>query len=62
LLPSLQSGGFLLPQLLVGGQLQSWPYKLPLYRRAALVRIAGFLTVIGAIFAATTPRMLLAWG
>ncbi len=54
LLPSLQSGGFLLPQLLVGGQLQSWPYKLPLYRRAAVARIAAFMTVIGAIFAVTS--------
>jgi MFS family permease len=52
LLPSLQSGGFLLPQLLVGSRLQSWPYKLPLYRRAALARIAAFVAVIGAIFAA----------
>ena len=52
LLPSLQSGGFLLPQLLVGSRLQAWPYKLPLYRRAALARIVAFMTVIGAIFAA----------
>src|SRR6266540_3263258 len=48
LLPSLQSGGFLL------GQLQSWPYKLPLYRRAAVARIAAFMTVIGAIFTVTS--------
>ena len=34
LLPALQIGGFLLPQLLVGGRLQAMPYKLPLYRRA----------------------------
>jgi len=54
LLPSLQSGGFLLPQLLVGSQLQSWRYKLPLYRRAAIARIVAFVTVIGAIFAATS--------
>ena len=52
LLPSLQSGGFLLPQLLVGSQLQSWTYKLPLYRRAAIARILAFVTVIGAVFAA----------
>src|SRR6266540_2758797 len=41
-------------QLLVGGQLQSWPYKLTLYRRAAVARIAAFMTVIGAIFAVTS--------
>src|SRR6186997_3326884 len=31
LLPALQIGGFLLPQMLVGGRLQAMPYKLPLY-------------------------------
>jgi MFS family permease len=54
LLPALQSGGFLLPQLLVGGRLQAWPYKLPLYRRAAIARIAAFMTVVVAIFAANS--------
>ena len=38
LLPALQTGGFLLPQLLVGGQLQAMPHKLPLYRRATVAR------------------------
>jgi hypothetical protein len=62
LLPSLQSGGFLLPQMLVGSRLQAWPYKLPLYRRAALARIAAFVTVIMAIFsAASVPPTVSLW-
>jgi MFS family permease len=51
LLPALQSGGFLLPQLLVGGRLQAMPYKLPLYRRAAAVRLSTFLILTLIVFA-----------
>ncbi|HEU5099284.1 MAG TPA: hypothetical protein VFU22_09710, partial [Roseiflexaceae bacterium] len=52
LLPALQIGGFLLPQLLVGGRLQAMPYKLPLYRRAAVARLSAFGAMLLAIFAA----------
>lgn len=52
LLPALQIGGFLLPQMLVGGRLQAMPYKLPLYRRAAVARMSAFGAMLLAIFAA----------
>ena len=52
LLPALQIGGFLLPQMLVGGRLQAMPYKLPLYRRAAVARMTAFSAMFLAIFAA----------
>lgn len=52
LLPALQIGGFLLPQMLVGGRLQAMPYKLPLYRRAAIARMSAFGAMLLAIFAA----------
>jgi MFS family permease len=52
LLPALQIGGFLLPQMLVGGRLQAMPYKLPLYRRAAIARMSAFGALLLAIFAA----------
>jgi MFS family permease len=52
LLPALQIGGFLLPQLLVGGRLQALPFKLPLYRRAAVARMSAFGALLLAIIAA----------
>jgi MFS family permease len=52
LLPALQIGGFLLPQMLVGGRLQAMPYKLLLYRRAAVARMSAFGVLLLAIFAA----------
>jgi MFS family permease len=62
LLPALQSGGFLLPQLLVGGRLQAMTYKLPLYRRAAVVRLSTFLILTLVIFAAgLVPQSLTLW-
>ena len=61
LLPALQSGGYLLPQLLVGGRIQGMPAKLPLYRRAALARVAAYLVLLAAIFGAElfSPRVSL---
>jgi MFS family permease len=53
LLPALQMGGFLLPQLLVGGRLQAMTYKLPLYRRAAIVRLSTWLVLTIVVFSAT---------
>jgi MFS family permease len=62
LLPALQSGGYLLPQLLVGGRIQAMPYKMPLYRRAAFARLVAFLALTVAIFAATVvPAWLSLW-
>ncbi len=62
LLPALQNGGYLLPQLLVGGRLQAMPYKMPLYHRAAIVRLAAYLALLAAIFAATSvPPQLSLW-
>jgi MFS family permease len=59
LLPALQSGGYLLPQLLVSGRIQAMPYKLWLYRRAAFVRIAIFIVMLVVIFSsASLPPQL----
>jgi MFS family permease len=62
LLPALQSGGFLLPQLFVGGRLQAMPYKLPLYRNAALARSVAYLILTAVMFAAAhLPPTLSLW-
>jgi MFS family permease len=62
LLPALQSGGYLLPQLLVGGRLQAMPRKMPLYRRAAVARLAAYSTLLIAVFGATSvPRGVSLW-
>jgi MFS family permease len=62
LLPALQSGGFLLPQLLVGGRLQAMTYKLPLYSRAAVVRLSTFLILTLVVFGAgIIPSSLSLW-
>lgn len=53
LLPSLKNGGFLLPQLLVAGRVDSLARKLPLYRRAALARAGAFAALTMVIFGAT---------
>jgi MFS family permease len=59
LLPALQSGGYLLPQLLVGGRLQAMPRKMGLYHRAAIARLAAYGTLLLAVFfAASVPREL----
>jgi MFS family permease len=60
LLPALQSGGWLLPQMLVGGRLQAQPYKLPLYRRSAMVRILAYGTLAAVILLADVVRPELA--
>ena len=53
LIPVIQSTGYLLPQLLVGGYVQSLPYKLPIYRTFAALRIMAQLAVVCACFFAT---------
>jgi MFS family permease len=54
LLPALQSGGYLLPQLLVSGSIQAMPYKLWLYRRAAFGRIAMFIVMLIVVFSSAS--------
>lgn len=62
LLPALQSGGYLLPQLLVGGRIQAMPRKLWVYQRAAFVRVAVYVAMLAAIFAAASvPAWLSLW-
>lgn len=62
LLPALQGGGYLLPQMLVGGRIQGLPYKLPLYRRAAAARLAACLALTLVILGATLlPASLSIW-
>jgi MFS family permease len=62
LLPALQNGGYLLPQLLVGGRLQAMPRKMPLYHRAAILRLATYAAMLIAIFgAASMPPALSLW-
>jgi MFS family permease len=53
LIPVIQSTGYLLPQLLVGGYVQSLPYKLPIYRTFAALRIVAQLAVVCACFFAS---------
>lgn len=62
LLPALQSGGYLLPQLLVGGHIQAMPLKLSIYWRAAVVRTAMYIAMLAAIFAAgSVPAWASLW-
>lgn len=51
LLPALQNGGWLLPQMIVGGRLQAQRYKLPVYRRSSILRIIAYGAMVLAIFA-----------
>lgn len=53
LLPVIQNIGYLLPQLIVGGRVQALPYKMPIYRRFAFLRIMAMIAVVGACFFAT---------
>ncbi|MGC8958186.1 MAG: MFS transporter [Chloroflexia bacterium] len=49
LLPALEQGGWLLPQLLVGARIQDRPRKLPLYRVTAVLRGAFFGAMAAAV-------------
>ena len=53
LIPVIQSTGYLLPQLIVGGYVQELPHKLPIYRTFAAFRIAAQFAVVVACFYAT---------
>ncbi len=50
LLPVIQSAGYLLPQLLVGGRVQALVHKLPVYRRFAFLRIIAQAAMVTACF------------
>lgn len=52
LLPVIQSAGYLLPQLLVGGRVQALVHKLPVYRRFAFLRILAQIAMVTACFVA----------
>jgi MFS family permease len=52
LMPVIQNVGYLLPQLLVAGRVQAQPYRLPLYRRAGVIRLLAQCAFIGATLAA----------
>lgn len=54
LLPALQTGGYLIPQMIVSGALQAMPYKLFLYRRAAVVRMVVWLILTSVVFFSNT--------
>ncbi len=53
LIPVIQSTGYLLPQLLVGGYVQVLPHKLPIYRTFAALRIAAQFAVVLACYFST---------
>jgi len=46
LLPAIAQGGWMLPQILVASRVLSMPYKLPVYRSAALVRTSSYVAMV----------------
>ncbi|MFZ9859297.1 MAG: MFS transporter [Roseiflexaceae bacterium] len=52
LLPVIQSAGYLLPQLIVGGRVQALKHKLPVYRMFAFLRILAQGAMVTACFVA----------
>lgn len=54
ILPAIQTVGYLMPQLLVSGRLQSRAYKLPVYRLFGAVRLVIWAALAGAIFASAS--------
>ncbi|MBM7844270.1 MFS transporter [Herpetosiphon giganteus] len=58
LLPSLKSGGWLLPQLLSAGRLQGMTYKLPVYRQVGIVRFFIWLAMVLVVWNATSLPVL----
>jgi len=46
LLPAIAGGGWMLPQLLVAARVLSLPFKLPVYRSAALIRTLSYVSMI----------------
>jgi len=48
LLPAIQQGGWMLPQILVAARVRQRPYKLPVYRAAATVRTLSYVWMIAS--------------
>lgn len=48
LLPAIQAGGWMLPQILVAARVRALPYKLPVYRSAATVRTLSFAWMVAS--------------
>ena len=46
LLPAIAQGGWMLPQILVAARVRSLPYKLPVYRSSAGIRIASYAAMV----------------
>ncbi|MVN86003.1 MFS transporter [Deinococcus sp. HMF7620] len=46
LLPAIAAGGWMLPQLLVAARVRALPYKLPVYRSAALIRTSTYVFMV----------------
>ena len=60
LLPAIAQGGWMLPQILVAARVRSLPYKLPVYRSAALIRAVSYVCmVLAAALLAGTPALCL---
>ncbi|WP_288481733.1 MFS transporter [uncultured Deinococcus sp.] len=60
LLPAIAGGGWMLPQLLIAARVRSAPYKLPVYRSAAFIRAATYVSmVLIAAFLADQPALCL---
>jgi MFS family permease len=55
----LNDGGWFLPQLLVSSFLQSWPFKIHLYRCVAVVRLIAWTLLVAAVFLIKDPAWLL---
>lgn len=60
LLPAIQAGGWMLPQILVAARIRERPYKLPVYRSAALVRTLSYVWMVASsAFLIDYPTVLL---
>lgn len=46
LLPAIAQGGWMLPQILVAARVRALPYKLPVYRSSAGIRIGSYLAMV----------------
>ena len=60
LLPAIAMGGWMLPQILVAARVRALPYKLPVYRSAALIRAMSYVAmVLVAALLAGNPSLCL---
>ncbi|WP_027482183.1 MFS transporter [Deinococcus pimensis] len=61
LLPAIQAGGWMLPQILVAARIRALPFKLPVYRAAATVRTLSYVWMVASsALLADRPGVLLA--